>query len=133
MLLALQLKAAEALRNEVRGERERLLGREAAASAAESHLEAHRRDIERQAADIHAALQVRPPASGSLSHVCTYLTLVGGMKGGWRVMLCVVHGLTVHTASYMMPAQLKLGVHPRASTHTISPYFQHTSPLPLKT
>jgi hypothetical protein len=67
VLLGLQLKAAEALRDEVRADRERLVGREAAVSAAESHLESHRRDIERQAADIHAALQVRVP--GSVNHV----------------------------------------------------------------
>jgi len=53
------MKAAEVLRDETRVERERLAGREAAVAAAESALEGHRRDLERQAAEINAALQVR--------------------------------------------------------------------------
>lgn len=55
----LQLRAAEALKDEVRAERERLAAREAVVSAAESHLESQKRDSERQTAEIQHALQVR--------------------------------------------------------------------------
>lgn len=53
-----QLRAAEQLRDEIRAERERLVGREAAVAAAEASLATHRRDMERQAAEIEHATQV---------------------------------------------------------------------------
>jgi hypothetical protein len=54
----LQLRAAEELRDDVRAERDRLVGREAAVAAAESNLATHRRDLEKQAAEIDHAAQV---------------------------------------------------------------------------
>jgi hypothetical protein len=58
VLPVLQLRAAEQLRDEIRAERERLVGREAAVAAAEASLATHRRDMERQAAEIEHATQV---------------------------------------------------------------------------
>lgn len=57
-LRVLQLRAAEELRDDVRAERDRLVGREAAVTAAESGLATRRREMERQAAEIEQATQV---------------------------------------------------------------------------
>lgn len=63
-----QLRAAEQLRDEIRAERERLVGREAAVAAAEASLATHRRDMERQAAEIEHATQVRLLSAVDATH-----------------------------------------------------------------
>lgn len=55
----LQLKAAEVLREEVRQEREKLSAREARLAGDQAALDAQRRDLDRQANELSAALQVR--------------------------------------------------------------------------
>lgn len=63
-----QLRAAEQLRDEIRAERERLVGREAAVAAAEASLATHSRDMERQAAEIEHATQVCPLPAVDATH-----------------------------------------------------------------
>lgn len=71
------------LRDETRVERERLAGREAAVAAAESALEGHRRDLERQAAEINTALQVRCwPCRTACGLLVVVVVVVVVVKGG---------------------------------------------------
>lgn len=77
----LQMKGAEALRDEVRAERERLLAREAVVAAAESHLETQKRDSERQSAEIHNALQVGRGAAGASWGGCNQQVGMAGWGG----------------------------------------------------